>query len=247
MLFGALFVLSYLAAPSASASPLPDLIDDSSPSCDLLGECRTMVNIISGCLATLFACTWISTHPNVPLDPDESLFKAAHRRIKLFWMAFIAPELIMLWAVRQWFSSRTLAQKHREYNWTQTHGFFADMGGFVECDNGTISRLDVDQLDNYLRRNEINITKEDIEDKSKGDFLSKLVVVLQVTWFMIHIIARKIQSLPITELEVATLAFALLNFIIYFCWWNKPLNVRRPLRRKKISDITSTSYFFPTL
>ncbi|KAF8064243.1 hypothetical protein FPV67DRAFT_210971 [Lyophyllum atratum] len=58
------------------------------------------------------------------------------------------------------------------------------------------------------------------------------LVLLQVTWFILQFLARIIQHLPITELEVATLAFAVVNFMIYFCWWNKPLDVQCSIKVK---------------
>jgi hypothetical protein len=37
------------------------------------------------------------------------------------------------------------------------------------------------------------------------------------------------QHLAVTELEVATLAFAVVNIFIWFLWWNKPLDVQRQI------------------
>ena len=49
-------------------------------------------------------------------------------------------------------------------------------------------------------------------------------------WFVIQCIARGVQGLPITELELITGAFAVLNIVIYPLWWEKPLNVQRGVR-----------------
>ena len=43
-------------------------------------------------------------------------------------------------------------------------------------------------------------------------------------------IARGIKHLPVTHLEIVTLAYAAVNFVIYVFWWNKPLKVNRPVR-----------------
>jgi hypothetical protein len=67
-------------------------------------------------------------------------------------------------------------------------------------------------------------------DKSKGDAISKGVVILQTGWFVMQCIARGVQGLPITELELVTVAFAALNFVIYLLWWDKPQNVQRGVR-----------------
>jgi len=74
------------------------------------------------------------------------------------------------------------------------------------------------------------ISKAEIEDRSKGDAISKGLVILQTGWFVTQCIARKIQGLPITELELVTVAFATLNFVIYVLWWHKPLNVQHGVR-----------------
>jgi hypothetical protein len=73
------------------------------------------------------------------------------------------------------------------------------------------------------------ISAEDINDRSKGDAISKAFVILQTSWFIAQCIARWATRLPVTELEVATLAFATLNGITYGLWWDKPQNVGRPV------------------
>ena len=50
-------------------------------------------------------------------------------------------------------------------------------------------------------------------------------------------IARAIKQLPVTHLEIVTLAYAAMNFVTYFFWWNKPLNVNRPVRVFRKSDL----------
>jgi len=74
------------------------------------------------------------------------------------------------------------------------------------------------------------ISKAEIEDKSKGDAVSKGLVILQTGWFVTQCIARGAQGLPITELDLVTIAFAALNFAIYLLWWEKPQNVQRGVR-----------------
>ena len=50
-------------------------------------------------------------------------------------------------------------------------------------------------------------------------------------------IARAVEHLPVTHLEIVTLAYAAMNFVIYVFWWNKPLNVNRPVRVFRKSDV----------
>jgi hypothetical protein len=58
----------------------------------------------------------------------------------------------------------------------------------------------------------------------------KLLVVVQTSWFVFQCLARWILHLPVTELEVMTLAFALLNIATYGLWWKKPQNVQVAIR-----------------
>ena len=73
-------------------------------------------------------------------------------------------------------------------------------------------------------------TQAEIEDRGKSDWLAKSLVLLQTSWFVIQCIARCIEHLPLTHLEIITFAYAAMNFVIYIFWWNKPLNVNRPVR-----------------
>jgi hypothetical protein len=108
------------------------------------------------------------------------------------------------------------------------------MGGFMEYKgNRPIRVLYPSQLVSYSLTGNggfPRISKAEIEDKSKSDAISKAFVVLQTGWFVTQCVARGIQGLPITELELATVAFAALNFVMYLLWWEKPLNVQRGVR-----------------
>jgi hypothetical protein len=103
------------------------------------------------------------------------------------------------------------------------------MGGFV-LDEGddTTSVLTPRKFNDLLADQEIGfplISEKEIQDWSKGDGLSKALVVVQTTWFIAQCISRKVQGLAITEIELVTVAFAFLNGIMYFLWWSKPVGV----------------------
>jgi hypothetical protein len=108
------------------------------------------------------------------------------------------------------------------------------MGGFMKYEgNRPIRVLFPDELESYSLTGNGDfprISKAEIEDKSKGDTISKGVAILQTGWFVTQCIARGVQRLPITELELATVAFAALNFVIYLLWWEKPQSVQRGVR-----------------
>lgn len=60
----------------------------------------------------LFACTWISVHPNVPPTSDGQRMRMLRRLVLMLW-SLVAPELVLLWAARQWLASRRIAREYK--------------------------------------------------------------------------------------------------------------------------------------
>jgi len=84
------------------------------PSSDIVActQQRTIWDIIWSCIVTIFACSWVSVHPNMP-KPREHWFKICmHRTEVLFW-ALVAPELILYWAARQWYGAKKLTRRYK--------------------------------------------------------------------------------------------------------------------------------------
>ncbi|TFK65790.1 hypothetical protein BDN72DRAFT_860393 [Pluteus cervinus] len=188
------------------------------PRCDCSSvDGRTVYEIVRSCLVTIGACVYRAIHQNIP-DPELSFWGRLGVTIKVTFCALIAPELIIWWAMRQWFGAkravRDMKEIKPELKWTHTHGQFAQMGGFARKDNKRVLHpmtlcdlVETGQID----IDELQVTEKEINDKSKGDILSKTLVAFQTTWF------------------VVTLAFATLNVITYALWWYKPLNVLCPI------------------
>ncbi|KAF5328418.1 hypothetical protein D9619_013319 [Psilocybe cf. subviscida] len=113
--------------------------------------------------------------------------------------------------------------------WTITHGFFVQMGGFLLYEKGyPTAVLDYGRLEQLLRNGFIaplSVTEGEIQDRSKGNAISKSLVVFQTLWFVLQCCARWSQHLPVSELEAMTLAFAVLNGATYAVWWDKPQGV----------------------
>jgi hypothetical protein len=70
---------------------------------------RTRLDIIWSCVSTIFICTWVAIHPNVP-PRDEGHIRSLWRRVKLMLWTFIGPEVILIWAYKQWAAARYLAE-----------------------------------------------------------------------------------------------------------------------------------------
>ncbi|KAH9962570.1 hypothetical protein BC827DRAFT_1340904 [Russula dissimulans] len=221
------------ASPLGPPSPLVSRDRLQAPSCSDPDGCRSLWDIIRSCIFTILLCTWASVHPNIP-SPDERWPRIAVRRVGLMLATLFVPEVVIGWALRQRMAAGRLANEHKDKGWTITHGFFAIMGGFMEYDgNRPVRVLFPEQLQSYSLTGNGDfpkISKAEIKDKSKRDAISKTVVILQTGWFVIQCIARVAHGLPITELELVTVALATLNFVIYLLWWHKPLNVQRGVR-----------------
>jgi hypothetical protein len=111
------------------------------------------------------------------------------------------------------------------------------MGGFLfmekrdDPDNlGAIASPYAEPLKTLISHGETRVTKDHIKDKSKGDIISKGIVIFQILWFIFQFVARIHQKLPISELELVTIGYTVLNLVTYFFWWHKPQNLSCPLR-----------------
>ena len=104
MLFA--LVILYFTFIGVQALPISAVEPSNTVSaCDNLHHCRTIWNILWTCLVTISACTWVTVHPNVPAR-GEGRFTVTFRRVKVVLLALIMPELIVLWAMRQWLIAR---------------------------------------------------------------------------------------------------------------------------------------------
>jgi len=160
----------------------------------------------------------------------------------------LAPEFVVYTAWSQWRTARKLTEmvtKNPEaaacnVEWSMTHSFFALMGGFaVDTDdpgedayirgsprlhltaNGVAVLAEIGQLP--------SISRDDILDKSKADHFAKTLVLIQAGWLMVECIARAADHLPLSLLELNTVAHIACAVITYALWWNKPLDVRQPV------------------
>jgi hypothetical protein len=74
-----------------------------------------------------------------------------------------------------------------------------------------------------------NITKKELDDRSKSDALVKFLAILQVLWLVIQLAARKYYGLVSTPFEVGTVALSASAVILYIIEWHKPKDVHAPI------------------
>lgn len=226
---------------------------------------RGTVTLLTSCLLTLGLCVWSSMHLDIPRRQYPQI-KLLLQYVKWSLLGVFGPELVVYVAWRQLNSARTLrgivrtalaelepdeeegeksvadTRLEREGEWSDVHGFYAGMGGFVfDFEKGRPLELasclpDLERLTLTARGVALlakcghlpEITRRQIEDKSKSDHLAKTLIILQATWFLIQIVGRLAQHLPVTLLEVNTIAHIFCLFLVYLLWWNKPALIAEP-------------------
>jgi hypothetical protein len=171
---------------------------------------------------------------------------------KTIWAFFtlLFPEYILVHAaVERKMAVTSLADMdevlHHPKNkvWTLTHAYFANKGGVrvkrSDSPLGVFSDtpLTTKQLPAAIRLGALTsvpeISRKEIEDRSKSDKFTKGLALLQSLWLAASLITRAVQNLAVTQLEVVTIAFAVCTIITYgFCWY-KPQDVQTPIYIEK--------------
>ncbi|KAF7972794.1 hypothetical protein HWV62_17078 [Athelia sp. TMB] len=150
-------------------------------------------------------------------------------------------EIILTTAGNSW--KMTEKMEPPESPWTNTHAFFALSRGFryYDYDGKPWEALSATEVLRLVRRGKlIPPTRAEIKDRSKGDVVTKMVAIIQTLWFVMQCMARWSQNLPMTQLEVMTLAYTAITLVIYAFWWEKPLNVACPIRVPYIAPLEMT-------
>ncbi|KZP06874.1 hypothetical protein FIBSPDRAFT_763657 [Athelia psychrophila] len=106
--------------------------------------------------------------------------------------------------------------------WGMSHAFLAVMGGFLFYDgHGPLRPLSPNDVVELVRRGHlVPPTAEEISNQSKGDALSKGVAIIQTLWFAMQCIVRHTEDLPVTSLEIMTLAYTVMTVAMYIAWWD---------------------------
>jgi len=219
---------------------------------------RGTFDILWSGLFTIFICIWTVQHLNVP-EPRDGRdpgwkgdmkwgWKKFARKFK--WMAFtlLLPEILLGKATVEFLAVRESLKRIRlssgyqveltsaeRANWTKSHGFYAEMGGFVLLPRGNEASLVWHvAIEDILKLRECGIlstlptiSADHINNMSTGDFFAKATAVVQVTWMVIQVIVRFVKGLPVTQLEVTACSFAVTTCLIYLLWWEKPQGVNR--------------------
>ena len=124
-----LFFYYFVQGAFIDANPIPSVNNRSlaGNQCNDLAHCRTVWSIIWSCLTTVFLCTWVAVHPNVPCPKTRKanswiercilnpLLSFIVHRLPLFVCALVVPEYVLAWSIRQFLSARKIAKSEFEF------------------------------------------------------------------------------------------------------------------------------------
>lgn len=68
---------------------------------------RSALDIVWTCFLTIFACTWLSVHPNI-VGYRSTWKHIIAARVELMLWSIFGPELIVVFAFRQWSGARRI-------------------------------------------------------------------------------------------------------------------------------------------
>ena len=112
-----LFTLIYLSRNVIQAAPSPLILpaagsslNQISPTHGCIDHQRSIWDILWSCFATIFACTWVSVHPNIP-GHDDGRWKIFSNRAEIMLWTIMAPEWVIYWAMRERFAVREMAKE----------------------------------------------------------------------------------------------------------------------------------------
>jgi hypothetical protein len=89
-----------------------DTFSSRPPLCNDLYRCRALFSIVWSCLTTVFLCTWVAMHPDVP-DGNETdwFYRLWTSRIHGLAVMLIAPEWFVIKASDDWASACGLIKR----------------------------------------------------------------------------------------------------------------------------------------
>ena len=121
------FVYYFVQGVSFDISSVPSIGKhslESNPCTDFM-HCRTIWNIIWSCHITIFSCTRVAVHPNIPCPRKRKvngcikswlwnpLLSFAEHRLPLLVCALLVLEYILAWAIRQFLRARKIANQNK--------------------------------------------------------------------------------------------------------------------------------------
>jgi len=115
--------------------------------------------------------------------------------------------------------------------WGLSQGYLARMGAlkfkFDENPSGLPSLDAIEKLAKCGMLPTVSYLNAQIKTLRKSDRLVKAIACIQLLWLVVQTIARKVDGLPVTLLELNTLAQIWITLVLYGLWWYKPQGIEQ--------------------
>ncbi|KAE9371471.1 hypothetical protein N431DRAFT_377193 [Stipitochalara longipes BDJ] len=242
------FAISHLSTRQAAASSPQNITSNFVPSPNTRGT----LDILFSSIFTTLICAWALQHLNVPPPSPQAITwrRTLHyflarllNQSKFLVLTLICPELWIGKAFQDFMAARRSCRDMKDLaktdgvTWTITHACFANLGGFKFKVKGepwlvgmlgpTSSRSTISlamrecgAIDRLPQ-----ISAEEIDGLSNTSALGKTAAFVQISWFLLQIITRAAKHLPVSQLEVATLAFVICAILMYLLFWFIPQGI----------------------
>ncbi|OQE37967.1 hypothetical protein PENCOP_c009G03525 [Penicillium coprophilum] len=117
--------------------------------------------------------------------------------------------------------------------WTLRKCFCILAGGLaLQTQDGWIYVLRRSDMQLFIQAGiieDVDFHDRDVEDRAKSDSLGKIFTVIQTVWFLVNMIARWANALPVAPIELATVAYIACGLLMYATWWYKPKGMAAPI------------------
>ncbi|KAJ5620298.1 hypothetical protein N7510_004282 [Penicillium lagena] len=131
------------------------------------------------------------------------------------------------------FPPDSLSAKFTKEDWKAIHGFCLNMNGVLlqTKDDWTypVHPGNVVPLIKARVIKQSHLKVREIKDRAKADSFAKAFTLLQSFWVACNIIARRAYDLPISPLEISTVAYIACAVVAYSMLWHKPKDMATPI------------------
>jgi hypothetical protein len=191
---------------------------------------RGTMGILWSCLATLVICFWSSMHAD--FDDDGNHFDLVPRVIA----AITYPDFLVSLSLWEYLQARSDTERingipqviQSQATWTVMHAFYVNLGAFALEDGKSITMVELIGLIRLGCVSPEPPSLKEVKNRSKRSRFAKFLAVMQITWFALQVLARAIQHIPISLLEITTASYVVLTIAAYVFVWHKPANVLIP-------------------
>lgn len=210
---------------------------------------RGTMQILWSCISVVVLITWTNFHPPVGVSRKQRIFTAitstlfpelpALVALKDFCVAFhLRKSLISIPGPNTWRKGWTLTKSFlvvkRGIRLHQYHRDHANChmrsGQNKDTTKDNITEPQIFQMLAHVGSIQYKDfpTSEEIQDKSKGDWIAKSITLLQLLWTIVNIGCRSGYNFSVSLLEGLMLEWVVLGLLALIPWWKCPQDINVP-------------------